>query len=91
MENALGPDHPDLDPSLNYLADLYGARGQYVAAEYFYRRSLHVRELHLGRDHVAVAGCLENLARLYGVMGRGDDARRVSERATAIRSKAGSK
>jgi tetratricopeptide (TPR) repeat protein len=58
-ERDLGPEHPDVDPSLNYLAELYGAQGQYVAAEHFYRRSLHIRETHFGPHHVAVAGPLE--------------------------------
>ena len=86
--SALGPEHPDVDPSLNYLAELYGAQGRYVAAEHFYRRSLHVRETHFGPDHLAVAGSLENLARLYRVMGRLDDSKTLADRAAAIRAQA---
>ena len=40
-ENA-GPDHPDVAASLNNLALLYRAQGQYAQAEPLYKRSLAI-------------------------------------------------
>ena len=38
-KKALGPDHPDVAQSLNNLAVLYDAQGQYAKAEPLYLRS----------------------------------------------------
>jgi hypothetical protein len=58
-----------------------------VAAEHFYRKSLAIREKHLGPDHRAVARSLESIAKLYTLMGRLDDARKLSDRAAKIRAR----
>jgi hypothetical protein len=83
----MGSEHPDLDSTLNYLAELHGAQAQFMAAEYFYRRSLRIRETHFGVDHAAVASSLESLSRLYRVMGRPEDAKTLSDRAARIRAR----
>jgi tetratricopeptide (TPR) repeat protein len=83
----LGPEHPDLDQSLNYLAELYGAQEQYVAAEHYYRRSLAIRERYLGPVHPAVARSLQSISRLYTLMGRLEDARKLADRAAKIRGR----
>jgi tetratricopeptide (TPR) repeat protein len=54
-EKALGPDHPDVAASLNNLAELYRAQGQYAQAEPLYKRSLAIVEKALGPDHPNVA------------------------------------
>ena len=41
---ALGPEHPDVARSLNNLAGLYRAQGQYAKAEPLYQRALGIRE-----------------------------------------------
>ncbi|MBO0237246.1 tetratricopeptide repeat protein, partial [Vibrio parahaemolyticus] len=69
-EKALGPDHPNVAMSLNSLAGLYDAQGQYALAEPLYKRSLAIREKALGPDHPNVAMSLNNLAGLYGAQGQ---------------------
>ena len=61
-EKALGPYHPDVAVSLNYLALLYDKQGRYADAESLYKRSLGIREKALGPDHPDVAVSLNNLA-----------------------------
>ncbi len=51
--------------SLNNLAELYRAQGQYAQAEPLYKRSLAIVEKALGPDHPNVATSLNNLALLY--------------------------
>ncbi|MGH8742231.1 MAG: tetratricopeptide repeat protein, partial [Burkholderiales bacterium] len=68
-------------------AELYAAQQQFVAAEHYYRRSLAIREAHLGADHAAVASALEKISRLYILMGRMEDAKGLSERAARIRKR----
>src|SRR5262249_5542034 len=67
-ESKLGPDHPDVAQSLNNLATLYKAQGQYAQAEPLYQRSLKIWEAKLGPDHPDVALSLNNLALLYAAM-----------------------
>ncbi len=50
-EKALGPEHPDTAGSLNNLAVLYRAMGDYAKAEPLYRRALAIREKALGKEH----------------------------------------
>jgi tetratricopeptide (TPR) repeat protein len=44
MQQALGPDHPDVALSLNNLALLYQAEGRYSEAEPLYKRSLTISQ-----------------------------------------------
>ena len=41
-EENVGPDHPDVATSLNNLAELYRAQGEYAKAEPLYTRSLAI-------------------------------------------------
>ena len=50
-EKALGPEHPDTAASLNNLAALYYAMGDYAKAEPLYRRALAIYEKALGPEH----------------------------------------
>lgn len=43
-EENVDPDHPDVATSLNHLALLYDAQGQYAEAEPLYKRALVIRE-----------------------------------------------
>ncbi|MCV4933336.1 tetratricopeptide repeat protein, partial [Escherichia coli] len=56
--------------SLNNLAGLYDAQGQYALAEPLYKRSLAIKEKALGPDHPDVATSLNNLAGLYDAQGQ---------------------
>ena len=69
-EKSLGPDHPTVATSLNNLAALFQAQGQYTQAEPLYRRSLAIREKSLGPDHPDVATSLNNLAQHYQAQGQ---------------------
>jgi lipopolysaccharide biosynthesis regulator YciM len=59
----------NLAASLNNLAGLYEAKGEYDRAEPFYQRSLKIKETSLGEDHPSVATTLNNLAGLYEAQG----------------------
>ena len=50
-ETALGPDHPAVATTLNNLAAVYQAQGQYAQAETLYTRALAINETGLGPDH----------------------------------------
>ena len=70
LEKALGPEHPDVAQSLNNLAGLYQAQGQYAKAEPLHQRALAIREKALDPDHPDVAESLNNLALLYKTQGQ---------------------
>jgi tetratricopeptide (TPR) repeat protein len=61
-EKQLGPDHPDTATSLNNLAGLLQAQGDFGGARPLYERALAIREKQLGPDHPATAASLNNLA-----------------------------
>ena len=84
----MGPDHPDVAPSLNNLAGLYEAQGRYAEAEPLYKRALAINEKALGPDHPDVAASLNNLANLYQAQGRYAEAEPLYKRALAIQEKA---
>jgi tetratricopeptide (TPR) repeat protein len=58
QEKALGPDHPDEAPTLNFLAELYRTQGRYAEAEPLYKRSLTSWENALGPNDPNVAAVL---------------------------------
>ena len=70
--------------SLNNLALLYKAQGQYAQAEPLYKRALAIDEKALGPDHPDVAVSLNNLAALYRAMNRDDEAEPLEQRAARI-------
>ena len=86
LENALGPEHPNVAASLNNLALLYKAQDRYDEAEPLYRRALAIREKAL--EHPGVAQGLNNLAAFYNTQGRYAEAEPLYQRALAIRERA---
>ncbi len=60
-----GNQDPRLATSLNNLAELYRAQGNYEQAEPLYRRALAIDEKALGPEHPGLATDLNNLAGLY--------------------------
>ncbi len=88
-EKVLGPEHPELVRSLNDLAGLYLAQGDYARAEPLYARALGIREKALGPEHPEVARSLQNLAFLYQAKGDYARAEPLLTRARAIRKKSG--
>ena len=86
-EATFGPDHANVDTSLNKLAQVYGGEGRYAQAEPLYRRSVAIREKALGTEHPFVATTLNHLANLYRIQGRYAQAEPVFRRSLAIREK----
>jgi CHAT domain-containing protein len=70
--------------SLNSLAELYKAQGNYTRAEPLYERALAVLEATLGENHPRVATALNNLAGLYFAQGNYGRVESLYERALAI-------
>src|SRR5262249_706435 len=62
LEQALGPDRPDLAESLAALAHGYAAIGDPARAEPLYQRALTIQERALGSDHPNVARTLDGYA-----------------------------
>jgi tetratricopeptide (TPR) repeat protein len=83
----LGPEHPYVATSLNNLAQLYQAQGQYGKAEPLYQRALAIRDKALGPEHPEVATSFENYAFLLRSMGLPEKATQLESRAKAIRAK----
>ena len=69
QEAVLGENHPDYAISLNNLARLYKAMGDYAKAEPLYRQALEIRKRVLGENHPDYANSLNNLAMLYQAHG----------------------
>ena len=84
-----GPEDPRLAASLNNLALLYDAQGNYAQAEPLYKRSLAIVEKALGPEHPDVATALENYADLLRKTKREAEAENLEARAKAIRAKHG--
>jgi tetratricopeptide (TPR) repeat protein len=61
-KKVLGAEHPDVATSLNNLAELYKAQGQYAKAEPLCQRALAISEKALGPAHPNTAASLNNLA-----------------------------
>jgi tetratricopeptide (TPR) repeat protein len=72
--------------SLNNLAKLYYAQGQYAQAEPLYRRALAIKEKALGPEHPNVATTLANYADLLRKLDRTAEAETMEARAKAIRA-----
>jgi tetratricopeptide (TPR) repeat protein len=72
--------------SLNNLAGLYDAQGNYSKAEPLYQRALEIKERKLGSYHPSVATSLENLAILYRATQRTVEAEALEQRAASIRA-----
>jgi len=77
--------YPNTAASLNNLAALYRAQGNYAAALPLYARALAISEQALGADHPNTATSLNNLAVFYAYRGDFATAIPLIERALAIR------
>jgi tetratricopeptide (TPR) repeat protein/CHAT domain-containing protein len=75
----------DLALTLNNLAMLYEAQGQYSEAELLHQRALKINEKQLGSKHLDVADTLNNLAGIYFLLGKYEEAVPIYVRAIAIR------
>jgi len=84
QEKILGKNHPRTVVTLNNLALLYKAMGDYSRAEPLYQRALAICEKTLGPNHHDTATTLNNLAVLYQAMGDYSRAEPLYQRALAI-------
>ena len=67
-EHALGPEHPETATTLDNLAQLYQAQGQYEQAESLYQRALAIRERILGQEHRDTVAVRERYTQLQAHM-----------------------
>ncbi len=88
VEQAYGPQSPDLTPALNGLAELYFDWARYTEAETLSRRSAALVEASLGPRHPLLATALQDLAAIYHVQGQYAKAEPLYLRALAIREAA---
>jgi CHAT domain-containing protein/tetratricopeptide (TPR) repeat protein len=86
-EKVFGPDHETTATSLNSLASLYQAMGEYGRAVPLAERSLAIKYKTLGPDHVETAVTLNNLGLLYQTLGQNQKALVLLEQAAAIRER----
>jgi tetratricopeptide (TPR) repeat protein len=82
-----GPESPEYAICLNKLAALYLAQGHYGKAERTYEHAVTIMENALGSEHPDIAPILDDMSLFYRKMGRTLDAKRVNERAMAIRAR----
>jgi len=80
-------DDRDTAISLNDLALLYQAMGNYAKAEPLFKEALVIQQTALGPEHPTTATILNNLALLYQAMGNHAKAEPLLEEALAIRQK----
>ncbi len=74
----------DIAVTLNNLAALHCARGEFASAERYYQRALTMKEKLFGRNHVDVAVTLNNLAVLHRARGEYARATALYKEALAI-------
>lgn len=84
VEQAFGPEHPEVAPKLNNLAVLYHTLGQYAKALELTRRSLALNEKAFGAGHPRVATNLNNIASLHKAAGDHAKALPLYERSLAL-------
>ena len=83
-EQVLRPQHPDIAASLDTLAKLYHAQGQYEQAEPLIKRALAIREQALGPQHPDIFRSLKTLALHYYALGKYTQAMPLYQRILAI-------
>jgi CHAT domain-containing protein/Tfp pilus assembly protein PilF len=87
-EHVLGPDHPDVAASLEFVGLICAARSDFDGAETLYLRALAIYEKAPGRDPVAIAEVLDNLAKSYTAKANYAQAERLAKQALSMREAA---
>jgi tetratricopeptide (TPR) repeat protein/predicted Ser/Thr protein kinase len=88
LEQALGPEHPDLAPIFNNLGNVGYAIHDFELGKLQFERSLALRERTLGPEHPDVASSLNNLGSLSAVQKDFVAAEQLFERARGILERA---
>ncbi|KAI9860127.1 MAG: hypothetical protein M1813_006237 [Trichoglossum hirsutum] len=73
----LGPDHPDIQRSMYYLATVLQCEGSKAAAERLYWLALAVGERALGPEHLDTLAIMSNLAITTLMLGRHAEAKEI--------------
>jgi serine/threonine protein kinase/tetratricopeptide (TPR) repeat protein len=84
QQEALGPDHPDVGPTLRSLGTLLGVMGHYSTAQEHLEQALALDEKVWGPDHTNTASSLSELALVLWRNGDIAKAKPYAERALAI-------
>jgi tetratricopeptide (TPR) repeat protein len=74
----------DVGYTLNTLAQIYTAQGQYAEAEQHFLAALKILENSLGQNHPALSRCMRNYAVLLHKTGRKAAAKEAKARADSI-------
>ncbi len=85
-EQELGPDHPDLVNTLNYLGLVYSKQQKYSQAMKYYTRAIGIRIHSYGSNDLSVADSLRRLASVCAEQGDQVQADKLLARAAAIES-----
>jgi eukaryotic-like serine/threonine-protein kinase len=81
----LGPDHPDVARSLDYLGTIYQGQGEYARADSLFVAAIDVRRRALGTRHVETAESINNLGVLYAIQGLYDQGRPLIQEGLNLR------
>eukprot|EP00741_Cyanophora_paradoxa_P021725 tig00000241_g20969.t1 len=84
----LGLEHPDVASTMQNLAIMLNAQGDYAAARRMYEEALMLRKKALGPEHPDVAMTMQNLAVVLNAQGDYAAARPMYEEALRVRKKA---
>ena len=84
---AYGPDHPFVGIGYNALADKQYQSKNWEGAKETLKKSLKIWERYKGGSSLEVAGCMNNLARVYENLGRNQKGLDLHEQALEIRRK----
>jgi len=82
-----GPEHPNVAESMDNLATYLTAEGEYAKAEDLYKKALVIVEKDFGLDNEYTAIFLNYLSDFYRKIGKEDEAKKLEDRAKAIRRK----
>jgi tetratricopeptide (TPR) repeat protein len=85
-EKALGPNHPELILELEMLLEFCKIEGKYIEAVQYREHLLSIFEKRLGPNHPILCTSLDNLAVLYRAIHQEKEARKLEQRAAAIRA-----
>lgn len=86
-EQNLGVEHLEIAISLNKLALLYQAQGDYIHVKPLFQRALAIRKKYFGTEHLEIAQSLNHLGVLYLILSDYAHAEPLFQQALAIREK----
>lgn len=79
-----GPEHLNITPCANLLAELYKRLGRYTQAEALFQRALAIRQQQLGPEHAETATSLNNLGVVCKELGKYEQAEQLLQQGLVI-------